>query len=190
MMISALLFLLVMVSAPSSGLLEKMQEELASLGIVKISVNMQGSDAIVLTDGKGYHLQSEIVEVWSNGQTRWIYNPDSGEITVSDTDAASVDIFENPVVLLTSGILNSYDVVSEKGSQILLRAKNNLKLSYPQIGISVDGRGLPDKLTLKSASGEIYVIQIISISSVPSDSDDSFEPSETFLKNSFVNDMR
>ncbi len=190
-MTSCLWLLLVMVcSAPSSGLLEKMQEKLASLGTVKISVNVQGSDATVFTDGMGYHLKSEAVEVWSDGQTRWIYGTDSGEITVSYTDADSEDIFENPVVLLNSRLLNSYDVVSEKASQILLRARKNLKLSYPQIEISVDGQGWPDKLTLKSASGEQYIIQIVSISSVSSDSGISFKPSEALLKKSFVNDMR
>lgn len=190
MIFGFLLLFITVCTIPSPGLLEEMQGKVASMGMVKISVNVQDADASVLTDGVGYHLQSETLEVWSDGKTQWVYSPSEGEITVSDAVAGSDDIWQNPAVLLTSEIQKSYDVVSEKGSYILLKAGKNRKVSYPQIGISVGKNLLPEKIDLKSISGETYVIRIVSVSPFSANPLESFRPSEALLRESFVNDMR
>lgn len=174
----------------SSGLLGKMQGKIASMGTVKITVSAQGSSASVVTDGTRYYMKSEMMEVWCDGTDRWIHNAESGEITLTCAETGSPDIFENPASVLTSELLDTYSVVSEQNGSVVLKVKKNLKVSYPQISIKVSSDGLPQVISLKSISGEVFDMKIISIKAVSSVSENSFMPSSELLKKSFVNDLR
>lgn len=174
----------------STGLLEKMQGKIASMGTVKIAVSTQGASASVLTDGTRYYMKSEVMEVWCDGTDRWILNGESGEMTLTCAENESPDIFENPASVLTSELLDIYSVVSEQNSSVVLKVKKNLKVSYPQITIKVTSDGLPQMISLKSVSGEVFDMKIVSVKAVSSMSENSFRPSSDLLKKSFLNDMR
>lgn len=181
---------LALMTVCSPGLLEKMQGKIASMGTVKITVSAQGASASVVSDGTRYHMKTEMMEVWCDGTDRWIHNAESGEITLTCAETESPDIFENPASVLTSKLLDTYSVVSEQNGSVVLKVKKNLKVSYPQISIKVSSDGLPQVISLKSISGEVFDMKIISIKTVASVAADSFRPSSDLQKKSFVNDMR
>jgi len=181
----------IMVCAASApGLLESMQAKIVSMGIVEISVNIQDSDVTVITDGAGYRMDSDVMGVWCDGTHQWIYNKSTNEMTVTNADPASVDVFENPASVLSSKILSAYSVISEQNRTVVLKAGKNIKVSYPEISIKAGADNLPVSVTLKSASGEIYDMKILSVKTVRTPSAVSFAPPEELLKKSFVNDMR
>lgn len=189
-LISILAAVLTVCSSPASGLLEKMQNKIASMGTVEISVSIQGTDASVVTDGNRYWMNSDVMQVWCDGTNQWIYNAENREMTVTEANSESVDIFENPALVLTPRILDTYSVASEQNGSVVLKVRKNLKVNYPQITVQVGSNSLPGSVTLKSSSGETYEMKIVSFKSVSSPSSVSYSPSEEFVKKSFLNDMR
>lgn len=176
---------------PASGsLLEKVQARIAAMGAVEVSLKVENMDVKVVSSGDCYLMESPGMRLWCDGESQWVYNEDSQEMTVTSHDPEGDDVVDNPTVILTSSILKSYFVAGERNGCITLQAKKGKKLAYPEIEIRVDGSCLPVSMTVTNASGKPAVMEITGIRSVSGPGAAAFRPSGKLLDSSEVTDLR
>jgi len=189
--LTSIIMTLACLLTPASGsLLEKMQSRIASMGTIEISVNVEGTDVKVISSGHRYLMESPGMRIWCDGESQWVYNEDSQEMTVTAFDPEGDDVTDNPTVILTSSILRSYSVTGEKDGCIILQARKGKKPAYPKMEIRVDRSDLPTSLTVTNTSGNSAVMKIISVKSVSGGHSITFRPSEKLLGSCEVTDLR
>jgi len=177
--------------APASGsLLEKMQARIAAMGTIEITVKVEDTDVKVISSGHCYMMESRGMCIWCDGESQWVYNEDSQEMTVTAFDPEGDDVADNPTVILNSAILRSYSVTGEKDGCVTLQARKGKKPAYPKMEIRVDKSDLPTSLTVTNASGNSVVMKIISVKSVSGGRGGMFRPSEKLLGSCEVTDLR
>jgi len=71
---------------------------------MKFSMVVDGSDfkGVVQSQGESFRLTNSQLELYCNGTTKWIYNIDNKEITITGNDPSQTDLTENPLAFLTS----------------------------------------------------------------------------------------
>lgn len=178
------------VPAAGDGSLEKMQQRVAAMGTVEIEVQADGSCVTVVSDGEKYRMESDGMSVWCDGESQWVYNGDTQEITIVPCDPGGDDVAENPAVALSSAILKSYSVVSDGDGLILLRARRNRKVAYQEIEVRVDKSYLPVSLSVRNSSGQSAVMSITAVKPVRDPAKVRFRPSDELLDGCQVTDLR
>lgn len=177
-------------SSAAAGTFEKMLANISAMGAVDMTVSMEGEEAVIKYAGQKYQMMSEDYKVWCDGKTQWIYSVQSREMTVCSYEPESVDLAENPSFILSDRILASYSVAQQSSWTVILKAKPNVRVGYPQVEIDVNSSFLPKTVRAISRDGETFEIEVLSLKKLADPSKVSFSPSESLLKSSVLNDMR
>ncbi|OFY38475.1 MAG: hypothetical protein A2X18_03100 [Bacteroidetes bacterium GWF2_40_14] len=137
---------------------------------MKFSMVVDGSEfeGVVQSQGESFRLTNSQLELYCNGTTKWIYNIDNKEITITGNDPSQTDLTENPMAFLTSlekGYSYNEKPVSttESGKaawKIELKTVNK-KLAYTSITLLVEKSSLkPLAVEYLAKNGTKHVARI------------------------------
>ena len=137
---------------------------------MKFSMTVDGSDfeGVVQSQGESFRLTNSQLELYCNGETKWVYNIDNKELTIMNNDPSQTDLMENPMAFLTS--LEKGYTYSEKPRtateadkavwKIELKPVNK-KLSYTSITLVVEKSSLkPLAVEYLAKNGTKNVVRI------------------------------
>lgn len=160
------------------------------MGTIEMAVKVDDMDVKVVSSGDSYFMDSGSVRLWCDGESQWVYSDDSREMTIVPYNPQGDDPVENPAAALNSSILKTYYIASEKDRCIILRARKNKRVSYPDMEVRVDQSNLPVSLKVTNTSGNSVMITIVRIKSLSGTDGVSFKPSDTLMESSVVTDLR
>lgn len=192
--------------------LTSMQEALSGLGTADFAFSFQafGQDGALLGDesghfvaqGEAFRLSTDVMTVFCDGQTKWIYDTVNEEVTIFPHDVTSVDPAENPFAVLEKADASLYNFKggtdadkAEDGSvlYVINMVPKDKGLSFTSLLITVAADTfLPRAVTYLSRTGDRYELQIVSVGSVETKPSDFFVPSQELMDNPdiYITDMR
>lgn len=192
--------------------LASMQEALKGLGTSDFAFSFQafGQDGALLGDesghfvaqGEAFRLSTDVMTVFCDGQTKWIYDTVNEEVTIFPHDVTSVDPAENPFAVLSKADASMYsfkggtdtDKAGDGSVQYVINMVPKDKgLSFTSLRITVTADTfLPCAVTYASRTGDRYELQIVSVGSVEARPSEYFVPSKELMDDPdiYITDMR
>lgn len=201
------------ISPSSEQLLSKMVTAIKKGEALELNFNMTAvSDkgavigsfsGVVCAQGYAFKLENPQLEIYCDGDSKWIYNIDEKEVTIFPNDTSQVDLIENPIGFLLS--LGSSDAQfkypnraretksstdSKKLWSIELTPKSKYS-PYKSLSICIDKSSyLPVMLMYRSSDDSSYTISISSFNYMPLWPISYFTFPQTKLKRANVTDLR
>lgn len=193
------------------AVLASMQEALGRLGTADFAFTFKAvsSEGEVLGDesghfvaqGEAFRLTTDIMTVFCDGKTKWIYDTVNEEITVFPHDTASVDPAENPFAVLSKADASLYSfkggVDVEDGDNSTLytirMSPKDKDEAFTELEITVTpDTFLPVAVEYTSRNADLYSLRILSVKSVSAMPADYFAPSQELLDDPdvYITDMR
>ena len=192
--------------------LASMQEALKGLGTADFEFSFQafGQDGTLLGDenghfvaqGEAFRLSTDVMTVFCDGQTKWIYDTVNEEVTIFPHDVASVDPAENPFAVLSKADASMYsfkggtdtDKAGDGSVQYVINMvpkDKGLSFTFLRIAVTAD-TFLPCAVTYASRTGDRYELQIVSVGSVEARPSEYFVPSKELMDDPdiYITDMR
>lgn len=161
--------------------------------MITSSGNYKGS---VVASGSAYKMENNELELFCDGETKWIVNHPAKEISIFHHDPGHTDIVENPMGFF--GSLDKGYTFSEKSSLdnkglyiIELKPKNK-HTAYKTITLGIEpGSYNPGLVRYTAKDNTVYTIIISKFTSSGQPSAPfSFRLSEPYPSGYFVNDLR
>ncbi len=195
----------------ATELYENIKQKLSDMNAAKFTFTFSAADrdqallakvdGMFIGEGNRFKLTTSAMEVYCDGEVKWIYNPVYKELIIFPHDAASTDIAENPFAVLSTADARSFDFTdkAERGfidkqavSIISMRPKDK-NASYTSVRIAIsDKNSLPASIEYTTINGDTYSVFILSATEVPSSPASFYAPSSELLNDPdiYITDMR
>ncbi|HIZ85909.1 MAG TPA: outer membrane lipoprotein carrier protein LolA [Candidatus Coprenecus stercoravium] len=192
--------------------LSSIQKALQGLGTADFEFSFQafGQDGTVLGDenghfvgqGDAFRLSTDVMTVFCDGHTKWIYNTVNEEVTIFPHDVSSVDPAENPFAVLSKADASAYSFKggtdadkAEAGALVYTvnMVPKDKEQSFTSLRITVNADTfLPRAVIYNSRTGDRYELVIVSAASVEAKPGEFFRPSQELMDNPeiYITDMR
>ncbi len=197
--------------ADAAALYESVRGELADMTAAKFSFTFSATDSdnelLVKLDGEfigegdRFKLVTPAMEVYCDGESKWIYDSFGDELMIFPHDAASTDIAENPFAVLSSTGSQAFEfknkvedgIIHDQSVSIITMTPKQPNAAYQSVRISISQKkGLPLAIEYITTSGDTYTVLILSTTEIPSSPASFYTPSQDLLNNPdiYVTDMR
>ncbi len=158
-------------------------------------------DGEFIGEGNRFKLITPAMEVYCDGETKWIYDSFGDELMIFPHDAASTDIAENPFAVLSNTGSQSFEfmekveagIISDLPVRIITMTSKDQAAAYKSVRIAIsETTHLPISIEYISTSDDTYLVLILSTTEIPSSPASFYTPSEELLDNPdiYITDMR
>lgn len=205
-------FICAEVSKKGGGaLLEEMKNQIGKLGTCEIVFEFEAyssggellgeQSGIFIAQGDCFKISTPIVELFCDGESKWIYDIEAVEMTIFPHNKELDDIAENPFGVLKNLDLSHYKF-SNRAEKVVVGSNNCYQLTltpkdkdsnYTSLIIAIsETTSLPVSLRYLNRNGDWYFLTISSIGEIPQKSSDYFLPGDDVLSNPdlYITDLR
>ena len=120
----------------------KMQESVAAemhftfSGADGRGVEIRPLEGVIYQQGADYAMLTPQVEVYTGGETKWIYTVDNNEAIIMRNEPTSVDLVENPLALFSSRLTTEY-AISDKPHFFVEKGQEFAEITLTPMGKNV-----------------------------------------------------
>jgi len=137
---------------------------------MNFSINIDGQNHVGTVQGQksAYRLDNKEMNLYCDGNSKWIHNTGNNEVIVMKNDLSQVDLIENPMAFFTS--LNKGYTYSERAKSsnfggipvwIIDLIPINKRLGYSKISLMINKRdNTPVKIVYVMKNGESHAVNI------------------------------
>ena len=161
----------------SASVLEGMRNAIKQFPAAQLSFEFVATDGsgsvsgeysgMVATQGNAFKMVNEDMEIYCDGNSKWIFNKVAGELTILPNDTTVNDIAENPIGFLSrlggekSGYKYSGKPNDSKGLWEIELTPDSKRLPYKKVIVSVNKENLlPAAVRIVSGDGTVYRITV------------------------------
>jgi len=164
------------------------------------SIMMDGQSIVgtVQAEKDSYRLENKEVNLFCDGQTKWIHNRGNNEVIILKNDLSQVDLVENPMAFFTS--LNKGYTYADKAKSsnynnipvwVIDLFPINKRQGYNKISLLIDKRNdAPVRIVYVMKNGESLAVNITKFTEQKPWGKDHFKFDPGQHKNLRVSDMR
>jgi outer membrane lipoprotein-sorting protein len=184
------------------ALLRKLQDQLQKDRLAidfDMTVTYPGEEPVkyngqIFQQGKMYRVQSDQMQIWSNGQLRWIYDKSANEVSLY---SANEDAFNGPLSLLSEYSTDKYVAIVTTKEQIrslytqaleLKPVDRNSDIAKVRLFLQPDGK--PVRIEVMEKSGMRTMSDVLKISTPEKKAETYFTFNKADYPNVHVEDLR
>jgi len=186
----------------SKTLMDRMDNALSKYRVLSVNFifNTRGDDNEIVSQkgkfyamGTMYKIKAEDFDLYCDGVEKWFYNKGANEINKFNHDSTSLDITDNPLVVIKS-ISAMYQVSKAKvkklgeGWSIILEPKKKGDYKFLTLDISSDNH-LPILISCVTNDGREYFISLKDFSEMGNKSVSFFTPNIKSMGDVIVNEI-
>ena len=164
------------------------------------SIMMDGQSIVgtVQAEKDSYRLENKQMDLFCDGQTKWIHNRGNNEVIILKNDLTQVDLVENPMAFFTSlskGYTYADKAKSSNYNNIPVWVVDlfpiNKRLGYTKISLLIDKRNeAPVRIVYVMKNGESLAVNITKFAEQKPWGKDHFKFDSGKHKGLRINDMR
>jgi len=194
-------------SVKSAVVLQNMRGAIQSFpaAVVRFDFTAKDGKGVIVGDysgevtiqGSAFRMLNEALEVYCDGNSKWILNKDAGELTILPNDTTAIDIAENPLGFITRlGGVNSGFISADKPKDsndlwVIEMTPAAKRSPYKKVVVSVNkADNLPAVIDFVSGDGSSYRISVRDFRNIVTSNISSFVFPQNRTKGLTVTDLR